>query len=94
MTVHEFHAILGLFNQTTRIRPPPGPKIFWFGTLFSLWMTVSTSIYLLWIHFNDPYILIALPVFIILSSLIMVLLHRSRRIKVRIQKRYLEFDSS
>ncbi|CAO3615859.1 unnamed protein product [Mucor fragilis] len=81
LTIHDFHSIVGLFNQAVRLRAPPGPKIFWFGTLFTMWMTAATSFYLLWIHLNNPYILVALPAFIIISSLFMVWLHRSRRTK-------------
>ena len=64
------------------MRSPPGPKIFWFGTLFTMWMTAATSFYLLWIHLNNPYILVALPAFIITSSLFMIWLHRNRRTEV------------
>lgn len=81
LTVHDFYSIVGLFNQAARLRPPPGPKIFWIGTLFTMWMTAATSFYLLWIRFNSPYILVALPAFIIISSFLMAWLHRSRRTK-------------
>ncbi|KAI8070131.1 hypothetical protein BDF21DRAFT_495755 [Thamnidium elegans] len=81
LTVHDFHSIVGLFNQAARLRPPPGPKLFWIGTLLTMWMTASISFYLCWIHFQSPYILVALPASIITSSFFMAWLHRSRRTK-------------
>lgn len=73
---------MGLFNQAARLRPPPGSKVFWIGTLITMWMTAAIAFYLSWIHFENPYILVALPAFIITSSFLMAWLHRSRRTKV------------
>ncbi|KAI8048769.1 uncharacterized protein B0P05DRAFT_338729 [Gilbertella persicaria] len=81
LTVQDFCSIVALFNEAARKRSPPGSTLFWVVFLIFLWLSAATSFYLLWIQFNNPYILVALPAFMIISFLATLLLHRNKRIK-------------
>ncbi|KAI8882710.1 hypothetical protein K501DRAFT_151501, partial [Backusella circina FSU 941] len=81
LSQHEFYAVVGLFNHTARLRPPPGPKIIWVAILLTLWVIAAVSVSMLWTHFNNPCILVTLPVFLLMSSFLTVWLYRARRTK-------------
>lgn len=83
MTIHDFHSILGLFNQAARMRPPPRTKIVWLFILSVIWIGSSLFFYTLW-HFyvESIFLLLLLPAFLVSSLFLLAFRHRSIRKKV------------
>ncbi|KAI8889114.1 hypothetical protein K501DRAFT_144659, partial [Backusella circina FSU 941] len=82
LSIHDFHSIIGLFNQASRMRPPPTTKIVWLFTLAVIWAASSLFFYTLW-HFyiESVFLLLLLPAFLVASLFLLVFRHRSIRKK-------------
>ncbi|ORE04110.1 hypothetical protein BCV72DRAFT_20515 [Rhizopus microsporus var. microsporus] len=81
LTIHEFHAIMALFNQVAKRHPPPTSRMYYMMGLFMLWMVAFTVFYYVWIKFHASYILLGLPVFMLLTSFILAWISKRRMIK-------------
>ncbi|KAI8971906.1 hypothetical protein BDF20DRAFT_838182 [Mycotypha africana] len=50
-----------------------------FGLLLFLWLTAITTIFLLWAHYDNPAMLIAIPLLMLANLISLFILHRSKR---------------
>ncbi|KAI8992428.1 hypothetical protein BDB01DRAFT_778413 [Pilobolus umbonatus] len=81
LSTQDFHSIMGLFNHVAYISSPPGSIYLWISWLSCIWIIIIISFYLLWTQYYNPYILVTLPAFIILSSLLTLWIYRHKRTK-------------
>ena len=68
-----------LFNEAVRQHPPPGHKAIWMGTLLTLWIIATGTVYILWNFLllkENPYILLILPAIMLLSSILWIWRYR------------------
>ncbi|KAI8142927.1 hypothetical protein BJV82DRAFT_112207 [Fennellomyces sp. T-0311] len=79
LSVHDFNSAMCLFNEAVRQHPPPGHKAIWIGTLLTLWVVVSGTVYILWNFLllkENPYILLIVPSIMLLTAILWVWRYR------------------